>query len=154
MQQLMEEWMSTSMTTEEREAFLREAHIGVLSIPEPGKGPLTSPVWYDYAPSGMIWFLTQKTARKGQLLSVGNRISFLVQTTTPPYKYVSIEGPVSHIGPSDRLKDLQPMAQRYLGEQGGKDYAAALAKRYAQGNAIKIEIRPERWLTVDYKKRG
>ncbi len=146
--------MSTSMTTEEREAFLREAHIGVLSIPEPGKGPLTSPVWYDYAPSGMIWFLTQKTARKGQLLSVGNRISFLVQTTTPPYKYVSIEGPVSHIGPSDRLKDLQPMAQRYLGEQGGKDYAAALAKRYAQGNAIKIEIRPERWLTVDYKKRG
>ena len=146
--------MSTSMTTEEREAFLREAHIGVLSIPEPGKGPLTSPVWYDYAPSGMIWFLTQKTARKGQLLSVGNRISFLVQTTTPPYKYVSIEGPVSHIGPSDRLKDLQPMAQRYLGEQGGKDYAAALAKRYAQGNAIKIEIRPERWLTVDYKKSG
>ena len=144
--------MSISMTTEEREAFLREAHIGVLSIPEPGKGPLTSPVWYDYAPSGMIWFLTQKTARKGQLLSVGNRISFLVQTTTPPYKYVSIEGPVSHIGPSDRLKDLQPMAQRYLGEQGGKDYAAALAKRYAQGNAIKIEIRPERWLTVDYKK--
>ncbi len=146
--------MSTSMTKEEREAFLLEAHIGVLSIPEPGKGPLTSPVWYDYAPSGMIWFLTQKTARKGQLLSVGNRISFLVQTTTPPYKYVSIEGPVSHIGPSDRLKDLQPMAQRYLGEQGGKDYAAALAKRYAQGNAIKIEIRPERWLTVDYKKRG
>jgi len=146
--------MSTSMTTEEREAFLREAHIGVLSNPEPGKGPLTSPVWYDYAPSGMIWFLTQKTARKGQLLSVGNRISFLVQTTTAPYKYVSIEGPVSHISPSDRLKDLQPLAQRYLGEQGGKDYAAALAKRYAQGNAIKIEIRPERWLTVDYKKRG
>ena len=144
--------MSTSMTVEEREAFLREAHIGVLSIPEPGKGPLTSPVWYDYAPSGMIWFLTQKTARKGQLLSVGNRVSFLVQTSTTPYKYVSIEGPVSHIGPSDLLDDLQPMAQRYLGEQGGKDYAAALAKRYAQGNAIKIEIRPERWLTVDYKK--
>ena len=34
--------MSTSMTTEEREAFLREAHIGVLSIPETGKGPLSS----------------------------------------------------------------------------------------------------------------
>ncbi len=146
--------MSTSMTKEEREAFLREAHIGVLSIPEPGKGPLTSPVWYDYAPGGKIWFLTQETARKGQLLSVGNRVSFLVQTTTAPYKYVSIEGPVSHIGPSDRLNDLQPMAQRYLGERGGKDYATALAERYAQGNAIKIEIRPERWLTVDYEKRG
>ena len=44
------------------------------------------------------------------------------------------------------------MAQRYLGEWGGKNYATALAARYAQGNAIKIEIRPERWLTVDYGK--
>ena len=95
-----------------------------------------------------------KTARKGQLLSVGNRVSFLVQTTTAPYKYISIEGPVFHIGRSDRLNDLQPMAQRYLGERAGKDYATALAERYAQGNAIKIEIRPERWLTVDYEKRG
>ena len=46
------------------------------------------------------------------------------------------------------------MAQRYLGERAGKDYATALAERYAQGNAIKIEIRTERWLTVDYEKRG
>ncbi len=146
--------MTTTMSKAEREAFLADAHIGVLSIPEDGKGPLSSPVWYDYRPGGEVWFLTQRTARKGQILQVGARVSLLAQTTTSPYKYVSIEGPVSDIVPSDLLGDLQPMAQRYLGEQGGKDYAAALAERYAQGNAIKVLIRPERWLTVDYAKRA
>ena len=145
--------MSTSMTRAEREAFLQEPHIGVLSIPEPGQGPLTSPVWYDYAPGGDLWFLTQATARKGRLLAVGGRVSLLAQTTSSLYRYVSIEGPVSSIVPSDLLADLQPMAQRYLGERAGQDYAAALADKYALGNAIKILIRPRRWLTVDYAKR-
>ncbi len=146
--------MNTSMTGDEREAFLQEPHIGVLSIPETGKGPLTSPVWYDYTPGGDLWYLTQGTARKGRLVELGTRVSLLAQTTSSPYKYVSIEGPVTAILPSDLLADLQPMAQRYLGEQAGKDYAAALADKYALGNAIKVSITPERWLTVDYAKRA
>ncbi len=146
--------MAFNMTKAEREAFLGEAHIGVLSIPENGKGPLSSPVWYDYEAGGDVWFLTQSTARKGQLVAEGSRVSLLVQTSTAPYKYVSIEGPVSSIVPSDLQGDLQPMAQRYLGEQQGKDYAAGSAESYARGNAIKVYIRPERWLTVDYAKRG
>ena len=146
--------MTTSMTGAEREAFLAEPHIGVLSIPDSGKGPLSSPVWYDYVPGGEVWFLTQKTARKGRLLTVGGRVSLLAQTTASPYRYVSIEGPVSKIVPADLSADLLPMAQRYLGEQAGKDYAAALAGKYALGTAIKVMLRPERWLTVDYAKRG
>ena len=146
--------MAFNMTTAEREAFLAGPWIGVLSIPEADKGPLSSPVWYDYVPGGDIWFLTQSTARKGQLLQPGVRVSMLVQETSSPYSYVSVEGPVSDITPSDLLADLQPMAQRYLGEQAGKDYAAGSAESYARGNAIKVFIRPEHWLTVDYAKRG
>jgi len=146
--------MAFNMTKAEREAFLGQAHIGVLSIPEIDKGPLSSPVWYDYEAGSDVWFLTQSTARKGQLVAEGNRVSLLVQTSTAPYKYVSIEGPVSSIQPSDLLADLQPMAQRYLGEQQGKDYAAGSVESYAKGNAIKVFIRPERWLTVDYSKRN
>jgi|TARA_B100002003_G_scaffold203047_1_gene195552 hypothetical protein len=145
--------MAFNMSKAEREAFLQEARIGVLAIPDGGLGPLTSPVWYDYAPGGDLWFLTQSTARKGGLLRLGGRVSLLVQETASPYSYVSIEGPVSAIAPSDLLADLQPMAQRYLGEQGGIDYAAALTGSYAKGNAIKVFVSPERWLTVDYAKR-
>ena len=146
--------MTFNMTRMEREAFLQAPRIGVLAIPEGERGPLTSPVWYDYLLGGDLWFLCQSTARKGQLLRIGGRVSLLVQETTSPYSYVSIEGPVSAIAPSDLLADLQPMAQRYLGEQGGIDYAAGLAESYARGNAIKVFVSPERWLTVDYGKRG
>ena len=145
--------MAFNMSKAEREAFLMEARVGVLAIPDGERGPLSSPVWYDYEPDGELWFLTQSTARKGQLLAVGGRVSLLVQTDSSPYSYVSVEGPVSNIVPSDLLADLQPMAQRYLGERGGKDYAAGLTESYAKGNAIKVFIRPERWLTVDYAKR-
>ncbi|MGY8961192.1 MAG: pyridoxamine 5'-phosphate oxidase family protein [Alphaproteobacteria bacterium] len=141
------------MTTTEREALLKQPRVGVLSIGETARGPLSNPVWYDYTPGGDVWFMTQKTARKGRLLQLGVRVSLLVQETERPYQYVSVEGPVSEIVAGDLRRDLQPMAQRYLGVQGGVEYADALAEKYAQGNAIKVFIRPERWLSVDYSKR-
>jgi hypothetical protein len=36
--------MNLSMTRAEREAFLAGVHVGVLSIPEPGRGPLSTSV--------------------------------------------------------------------------------------------------------------
>ena len=41
-----------SMTTEERQAFLADPHIGVISINAPDRGPLTAPIWYDYERGG------------------------------------------------------------------------------------------------------
>ena len=42
--------MSLAMSTAEREAFLADVHVAVISIPEPGRGGLVIPIWYDYAP--------------------------------------------------------------------------------------------------------
>ena len=44
--------MSLAMTKQEREAFLADLHVGVISIDEAGRGPLTVPIWYDYQPGG------------------------------------------------------------------------------------------------------
>jgi len=41
-----------SMSAKEREAFLAGLHVGVISIVEPGRGPLTVPIWYAYEPGG------------------------------------------------------------------------------------------------------
>ena len=54
------------MTRAEREGFLAEVRIGVLSIPEVGHGPLTAPVWYGYEPGGDLWFVTGRGSRKGR----------------------------------------------------------------------------------------
>ena len=40
--------MSLFMTKQEREAFLAEVHVGVISIAEIGRGPLTVPIRYNY----------------------------------------------------------------------------------------------------------
>ena len=38
----------TDMSIPEREAFLADLHVGILSIARDGKGPLALPVWYRY----------------------------------------------------------------------------------------------------------
>ncbi len=94
--------MTTRMTKEEREAFLAQPHIGVVAIPEDGRGPLTVPVWYWYEPGGDLWFETEPVSRKGRLLEVGTRISLCAQNEDPPFAYVSVEGPIVEIADDDR----------------------------------------------------
>jgi hypothetical protein len=81
--------MSLAMTKREREAFLADLHVGIISIPEEGRGPLTVPIWYSYEPGGELRVVTARTSRKAQLLQHAGRFSVCVQTETPPYKYVS-----------------------------------------------------------------
>ena len=44
--------MSLTMSKIEREAFLKEVHVAIISIPETDRGPLTVPVWYVYDTDG------------------------------------------------------------------------------------------------------
>lgn len=137
----------TRMTTAEKQTFLAGLHVGVLAIPRDRAGPLTVPVWYDYRPGGELWFLTGPDSQKGRLLAPGVRVSLCAQTETPPYQYVSIEGPVVSI--SSAGDELLPMAVRYLGEDMGRDYAA---QSEGEGSVV-VRVAPERWLAVDYSKR-
>ena len=141
--------MSLAMTKAEREAFLAETHIGIVSIADPGHGPLTVPIWYAYKPGGQVHLLTGGSSRKARLIRQTGRLSLCVQTETPPYQYVSVEGPVT-IGAPDFERDIRPMAHRYLGEQMGEMYLQLTASERA--NTILICLTAERWFTADYRK--
>jgi nitroimidazol reductase NimA-like FMN-containing flavoprotein (pyridoxamine 5'-phosphate oxidase superfamily) len=142
--------MSLAKTKQEREAFLAEVHVGVISIPEPGRGPLTVLVWYAYEPGGELRVVTARTLRKGQLLAQAGRCSLCAQTETAPYKYVSVEGPIVAIEAAQFERDLRPLARRYLGRQMGDQYVERTAA--AHGDNVLVRMRPERWLTVDFAK--
>ena len=86
--------MSLIMTKQEREAFLADVHVGIISIVEEGKGPLTVPIWYAYDAGGDLRIMTGRESRKGRLLAQAGRFSLCVQTETSPYKYVSVEGAI------------------------------------------------------------
>ena len=143
--------MSLSMSREEREAFLADVHIGVVSVIEGERGPLTVPVWYSYEPGGELVFVTGATSRKAAALELASRATFLVQSEELPYKYVSVEGPVE-VGPADIEKHLRPIARRYLGVEGADGYLAATRGDRAEGDVV-VSIQPRRWLSVDYAKQ-
>lgn len=140
-----------AMTRDEREAFLADVHVGVLCVAEPGRGPLAAPIWYAYEPGGELRVITERGSRKGRLLEGAGRMSLVAQTESPPYKYVSVEGPVVAIEPADRERDARPMAHRYLGPELGDRYIAETSDD--REDQVLVRMRPERWLSVDYSKQ-
>jgi nitroimidazol reductase NimA-like FMN-containing flavoprotein (pyridoxamine 5'-phosphate oxidase superfamily) len=138
-----------TMTKEEREVFLADVHVAVISVADDGHGPLVVPIWYSYEPGGEVRVITGRTSRKGELLERTGRFSLCVQTETLPYKYVSVEGPIVAVEAVDLERDGRPLARRYLGTELGDRYIEDT--RDVVGNVL-FRMRPERWLTVDYAK--
>jgi nitroimidazol reductase NimA-like FMN-containing flavoprotein (pyridoxamine 5'-phosphate oxidase superfamily) len=140
-----------ALTKEEREQLLAELHVGVVTIADGDRGPLTCPVWYTYQPGGVIAFCTKKEARKLRLFREGARVSFLVQvegdlTSGVLPKYVAVEGPVVKLGTAHMERDLRPIMHRYLGPAVADAYLQSTRGDSAEGDVV-VQIKPERWLT-------
>lgn len=139
--------MPRKMTTAEREAFLAALHVGVLSVNEgDGKSPLAVPVWYAYEPGGLVTILTGLQTRKAKAIMAAGGFTLTVQDEQPPYKYVAVSGPVAETVEVADMGERLAMAQRYLGEEGGRGFIAATG---SQPNTT-IRLRPTRWLTSDF----
>jgi nitroimidazol reductase NimA-like FMN-containing flavoprotein (pyridoxamine 5'-phosphate oxidase superfamily) len=124
--------MSLAMTKQERETFLAGVHVGIISIPEEGRGPLTVPIWYAYDAGGELRVVTARASRKGRLLARAGRFSLCAQTETPPYKYVSVEGPIIATEAADLERDLRSLAHRYLGIERGDRYIEQIRDAHAR----------------------
>lgn len=135
------------MTTEQREEFLADLHVGILSIQRDGKGPLALPIWYRYD-NGQVVIHMGRDSVKAKLLRRHGRASLTVQDETPPYRYVMVEGPVA-VAHED--EDITEMAVRYLGDELGRRYAA---DNPVTDESVVARLTPERWLTTDYGSTG
>jgi nitroimidazol reductase NimA-like FMN-containing flavoprotein (pyridoxamine 5'-phosphate oxidase superfamily) len=139
------------MSPTEREAFLAGVHVGILSVDDPGRGPLTVPVWYAYEPGGTVDIVTGRDSRKARCLRAAGRGSLCAQNETPPYGYVSVEGPVTAVVDPVAPEVRRAMAYRYLGREFGDLYLAA-TEGEAPGQAM-FRLAPERWRSTDYAKQ-
>ena len=133
------------MTPEEREAFLADVHVGILSIARTGKGPLALPIWYQYE-DGYVRIGMGGKSLKAKLLRRAGRATMTVQTETPPYKYVMVEGPIVVLA---EQRDDYAMASRYLGPELGKWYAET---NPSTSESVIVRLTPENWLTCDFGK--
>jgi uncharacterized protein len=75
--------MPRQMTDRERQEFLAEPHVGMLSVAsDDDQPPLTLPVWYGYRPGDNISFFTGtqgRKARKTRLIQKAGVLSLSVQ---------------------------------------------------------------------------
>jgi nitroimidazol reductase NimA-like FMN-containing flavoprotein (pyridoxamine 5'-phosphate oxidase superfamily) len=140
---------ATTMTRDERERFLADLHVGVISIEQPDAPPLAVPIWYDYSPEVGVRVITEKDSQKGRALAAARRFTLVAQTEDPPgYQYVSVSGPIVDVSPALLEEHRRPMARRYFGEKLGDLYAEGTPGE----SSLLFTMRPERWRTVDYTK--
>jgi nitroimidazol reductase NimA-like FMN-containing flavoprotein (pyridoxamine 5'-phosphate oxidase superfamily) len=138
------------MTQEEREAFLAEPYVGVLSVTaEAERAPLTTPVWYEYQPGGLVKVITGPDLRKTRLIKEAGRFALCVQVAeVEDYRYASVEGPVTEIRPASK-QERYDMAARYLLPSHIDGYINS-TEETAAGD-VAIYMRPERWNTFDFR---
>jgi len=139
------------MGAADRERFLAGVHIGVLSAAAGTAGrTLAVPVWYSYQPGALVTVLTGRRSRKAAAIRAAGRFGVCVQDGRPPYRYVSVEGPLvaeEDVDPAERLA----MACRYLGAAGGGRYVADNPDPGRENVAFRM--RPDHWLSQDQGDR-
>ena len=135
------------LSVRDRELFLAEPRVAALSVSAgPDRGPLTVPIWYQYAPGGEAWVLTPAGSRKVGLIQAAGRFTLMVERVVPTVRYVSVEGPVTRTIPAtDELR--QEMAARYLPAEKVPSYLEF--ERANFGDEVVIYLRPQRWLWAD-----
>lgn len=130
----------------ERQQFLSDKHVGVLSVAADGRPPASVPIWYDYTPGGTIRIMTGTSSRKAKLIERAGAVTLVVQREEPPYQYVVVEGTVVD-STTPAPADLQEaIAIRYLGEEGGRAFVRSM-----EGvEEVLFTIRPDKWLSADF----
>ena len=133
------------MSSDDREKFLSDVHVGVIAVEREDRAPLSVPIWYGYEPGGEVVLWTESGSLKHRLIRDAGRFSITAQDEQPPYKYVTAEGDVTDISPATDA-DARPIAVRYLGEEAGNQFTDA----NLNPTSVLIRMRPKRWLSVDY----
>jgi hypothetical protein len=135
-----------AMGVAQREEFLAAVHVGALSVARSDGPPLTVPVWYQYEPGGEVRVQTGPESLKFRLLDSAREFSLLVQEETPPYKYVSVSGPVVSIESDTTQPDREAMARRYFDGDALDGYLKAI-----EGSQIvTLHMRSRRWYSTDH----
>ena len=142
--------MASTMNKEQREQFLAQVHVGVIAVAEEGRGPLAVPVWYLYEPGGEIRIWTGARSRKAQLLEKTGRFTFCVQDENPPYRFVSVEGPVTAVSTASLEELVRPLAVRYLGEEAAESYLESVGGAEGVAGDIMVRMKPKRWYSADF----
>ncbi|MCV7420396.1 pyridoxamine 5'-phosphate oxidase family protein [Mycobacterium yunnanensis] len=134
-------------TDDERERFLRDVRVGVLSVAaDNGRPPASVPIWYDVTDDGLIRINTGAGSRKARLIEQAGAVTLTVQREEPPYQYVVVEGTVVDTANPAPRDVREAIAIRYLGDEGGRAFVDGMG----DDGSVLFSVRPDRWITADF----
>lgn len=145
-----DELPALAMSVDERREFLTEVRVAVFGVPDPRRpgASLLAPVWYAWEPSGLLVVQTGRDSLKARFARAAGRFSLCVQDESPPYRYVSVDGPlVTVTDPADPGRRTA-LAHRYLDSDEATAYLAATSAQLT--GDITLWMRPEQWRTADF----
>jgi len=137
------------MSEQEREKFLADIHVGVVSVAgEPGEPPTSVPTFYAYEPGGQITMFTGTQRRKPKRIErirQAGRITLVAQREELPMAYVTVEAELVEIGKPTN-DQMFAIARRYMPDE--------FAQGFVQGElgdpdniVTLLTFRPTRWFT-------
>jgi nitroimidazol reductase NimA-like FMN-containing flavoprotein (pyridoxamine 5'-phosphate oxidase superfamily) len=144
--------MARAMSVEGREAFLSGLHVGLVSLDAPPRAPQVTPMWYAYVPGGDVRILAPQVGPFSERLRRAQRATLCAQDEFPPYRYVTVEGPLVAVVPADRERDFRPLVERYLPHMWIEDYLRRMwpETEPSNGRMLMAQLKPETWESVDY----
>ena len=114
------------MTHEEILAFLAEGtRTGKVAVVRKDGSPLVVPIWFGFDDDGTIVFTTWHESIKARALRRDPRLSICVDTESPPYSYVRVDGTAELIDdPALTRTWATRMGRRYMGEDRAEEFGA------------------------------
>ena len=139
------------MTEQQREEFLADTHVGVLSVAGgAGQPPTSVPTFYAYEPGGEITMFsgTQRRAPKRiELIKAAGVVTLVVQREQMPPAYVTVEAELVEVG-KPTAEQMLTIARRYMPEEHAQGYVQT--ELGDPENIVTLfTFRPTRWLTSD-----
>lgn len=143
--------MSPAMSMDESQAFLAGMHVGIFSVAQDSRAPLSLPAWYAYAPGEELRVLLPPEDPRLELLRRRPQATLCVQDEMPPYRYVAVEGKVVDLVPVRREQEYWPLVLRYLPEMWARGYLNhTWPEGEARGEGMRFaHLRPEVWRAVN-----
>ena len=137
--------MATPMTDEQRRAFLLAGtRTAILATVRKDGRPHAAPVWFTLDGDDVL-FTTNETTVKGRNLRRTGRAVMVIDESSPPYDFVTVEGPVEL---SEDLDEMLHWATVLGGRYMGAEQAEAFGKRNAVRGELLVRLRPEKIIAL------
>ncbi len=121
----------------------RLAYIGVSGRPR------VVPIWFAHS-AGELVMVTGPRAVKLKALEKNPAIAVTIDSSTPPYKVLLVEGEATLEPVEGMAPEYRPIVERYLGV-AAESYLQQLLPRVKR--QVRIRISPRTWRVFDFVKR-